>query len=151
MVIDMPHRSLSAGSNLVKQSMLRLIEFNKRVMSVKKYNSYDEYLNSPFVAITRKGNKQFHEERLLMQHLFYIEDYRWFLINKPNIKNDHTLRLRINEKLVKTVQAYLDELESEKLKYLRPYRRTIKNDLIGAAKHIAKQDYNDFITRIVSS
>lgn len=132
--------------NSARLCISRLAEFNNRVINLKGFRSYADYLNSPLVGSTRKGNKQFHEERILFQHIYLIEDYRQFIVNKDRIKENPALRKRANEKLVKAIREYLNLLEG--ISYIWEYRRDIKKALCAKTKRIEDSRYVDFSTRI---
>lgn len=60
---------------IVKKCINTLKVYNKCVMEIKDANHYDDILDSPYYY-----ERQFHEERIIHNHISYLEAYRNFVL-----------------------------------------------------------------------
>lgn len=107
------------------------------------------YLDSPHVAQIKDGDKitkRFHEERIIHSHIGYIDTYRHFILNKPEISDSE--KIEINKILHGYLDKYVCLLESDAVlvsakKVLERFRRRldlIKNDYANFSITVNKSD-----------
>ena len=104
-----------------------------------------EYRDSDIVGSTRASKRQTHEERIIFQHIYFIEDYRWYIVCK-NSEISHELRVRANEHLLGHICEYLklfDQVKSFNLD-----RLPLREKLAEKAKSIEENMFDDFTTQI---
>jgi len=94
--------------------------FNKTVCLYKKHpdpyktNNIESYRDSHYVAQIKKSDKtmpQFHEERIIDSHIGYIDIFRLFILNDPDISISE--KIIINKKLCKFLKMYVSLLDSD--------------------------------------
>lgn len=90
--------------------------------------------------------KQFHEERIILTHISYIDYYGLYILNHCDRISDDQ-KVELNEKLTECIAKYVDLLESEIVlknrktcdKFVQHYREQIKH---------LQGDWTDFKTEI---
>ena len=130
----------------VKECCINLENYNKRVLNFYNVKSYIEILDKPFLY-----DGMFHEERIIHNHISYIESFRWYLIN--NVFTDKVNV--INEKLIFWIEQYLNLLiyrrdeKNEKVFFYSEISEDLFNKLSKKIMEIKKKDYNDNTIKIV--
>lgn len=99
---------------IVKKCINTLKVYNKCVMEIKDANHYDDILDSPYYY-----ERQFHEERIIHNHISYLEAYRNFVFDL--FLSDKIL-LDINEFLLSMMQKYLELLKYDRNKGYNKHR-----------------------------
>ncbi len=94
----------------VRDCIRRLKDLNNRIMRVKNYTMRDYYqseviyedLNAP------KSGRQFHGERIIFNHIGYINIYRQYLLSLKNIPNEKKVEYNkfIAEYILKYIELY---------------------------------------------
>lgn len=87
----------------VKQCCSNLKEYNKRVLSTQRQNHYSEIVNSSFYF-----EQKFHEERIIHNHISYLEAYRHYILSCA-IENSR--KNEINKFLLEIIKKYLNLLK----------------------------------------
>lgn len=110
--------------NEVKQCCTSLKEFNIKLCNDNNYlNPYDEpkiYIDTHYVCTFKRIEydgkerrfKQFHEERIVLTHINYIDCYRLYVLNDCDKLNNNQ-KIELNKKLTECIAKYVDLLESE--------------------------------------
>ncbi|GHU77915.1 hypothetical protein AGMMS49992_27180 [Clostridia bacterium] len=134
--------------NSVTNCIRRLRVYNEMIMRAKGYNCTQAYYDSPFVGMTKAGNKQFHEERIIFQHIYQIEDYRRYLLKTYVNTLDINILIEINRKLTSYIRRYTELFRS--IEYLGTYRQNIKRQLRSKVDEICNSDnqYRNFAIMI---
>lgn len=108
----------------VQRCCKSLREFNIKLCNdnnyLDPYTTPDIYKDSHYVCMFKRsdyeGNerrfKQFHEERIILTHINYIDAYRLYVLNQSDILSDDE-KEKINEKLTECIKKYVTLLESE--------------------------------------
>jgi len=135
-----------------------LKDFNMELCTKNNYlNPYstpDLYRESHYICNFKRKEydgrerrfKQFHEERIILTHINYIDCYRSYVLNYCD-KLNYEEKLELNEKIIKCIEKYVDLLASE----LVLKNRNTNEDLV---KHYRKQivildgNWKDFDTII---
>lgn len=121
-----------------------LEQFRVYFMNIKAID-LDDFLQLPFNATTNNGKKQLHEERIIFNHIAYLESYREFVLEKANLADED--KIEINRFIVEKIFVYL-MLYDEYIFKADSQRSDIKEDLFSKAKKIHQSGYTDFNTRI---
>lgn len=103
-----------------------LKEFNISLCDRGNYlNPYltpEIYLDSPYICMFKRPDtegkerrfKQFHEERIILTHINYIDCYRLYVLNCCDIVN-HEQKVELNEKLTNCIAKYVALLKSDNI------------------------------------
>jgi len=89
----------------VKNCCIALREYKSRYIEAYKMDEID-FDKLVFIEKTKGGEKQLHEEKIIFDHIYYLETYRKYLLNKFSTDRDKTIE--INKRLIPKIQAYLD-------------------------------------------
>ncbi len=104
----------------VKECCKNLKEFNAKILEITGYHSYRQISGTPYYI-----NNQFHEERIIHQHISYLEAYR------------RCVRMYTkDEKCVRT-------LEKEIISYISKYLGLLKHDLNEGLREDGTVFYSD--------
>lgn len=107
----------------VKRCCISLKEFNEKICEKNNYlNPYDTidfYRDSPYICMFKRIDfenkerrfKQFHEERILLTHINYIDCYRLYVLNHYD-KLPFEEKKVLNEKLTGYIKKYVNLLKS---------------------------------------
>ena len=135
-----------------------LYDFNLRLCNknhyLNPYTNLEFYRDSHYVCVFKRVNldgqerrfKQFHEERIILTHINYIDCYRTYILNYcENIC--HEDKVELNKKLTKSITKYVDLLASDRIlkskntdtELIDYYRKQIG---------ILENDWSDFETEI---
>ena len=135
-----------------------LMEFNIKLCNENNFlNPYEDpgiYKNSPYVCMfkrkeydgTERRFKQFHEERIILTHINYIDSYRLYILNQCDII-DLKQKVYLNELLTQCITNYVQLLVSDMvLKDPLTYEKFVKHYI----KQIEslQDNWTDFETEI---
>lgn len=110
----------------VERCCQSLRKFNKKLCRhnnfLNPYNNNLIYLDSPYICMFKRLDvdgrerrfKQFHEERIIIAHINYIDCYRLYVINSCNIL-DGSQKVTLNELLSKAIEKYVNLLASDEV------------------------------------
>lgn len=110
----------------VERCCLELKNFNIKLCNNNNYlNPYCNpaiYLDTHYICMFKRVDndgkerrfKQFHEERIILTHINYIDCYRLYVLNNCNIISDDE-KIKLNEKLTERIKKYVDLLDSDKV------------------------------------
>lgn len=88
--------------------------YNQYVMDIKGVNHYDNILNTPYYY-----EQQFHEERIIHNHISYLEAYRSYIFM---LNMEEGILLEANNFLLSMIQKYLDLLKYDRNNGYKKYR-----------------------------
>lgn len=142
----------------VKKCCDSLYKFNMELCDNNNFlNPYEIskfYLESPYVCMFKRTEldgkerrfKQFHEERIILAHISYIDYYRSYLLNHCNLLSKEN-KVRLNEMLTIRIERYVDLLSTDKV-LKSPY--TIEELITHFREQIKilKQNWENFETEI---
>lgn len=90
--------------------------------------------------------KQFHEERIVLTHINYIDSYRLYVLNYCN-NLSYEQKVELNEKLTVCILNYVKLLESDKvLKNINTNEEFVKHYYNQI--ELLKGNWSDFETEI---
>ena len=98
----------------------------------------DDLLDSLYVK-----DRQFHEERIIHNHITYLDAFRIYLICGP-LKNDV---IDVNKCLLKYIKEYLDLLKNDG-QFYSANSEVLFDELSICIDAIEKKEYNDTTTII---
>lgn len=104
----------------VNRCVNSLEDYNGKVMEIRNADHYESIVTSPYYY-----EKQFHEERIIHNHITYLDEYRNFLIH---IHPDAEQLREINDFLVEMIEKYLNLLKYDLNTGYRGYRRLFFSD-----------------------
>lgn len=130
----------------VQQCLATLEEYNKAVLVKLNKKRYSEIISTSYYYVG-----QFHEERIILNHIQYLNAYRRYMINKAG--NNKAM----NQYLVKYINKYLDLLYSDD-KSKKAFRNSFISDkskktynrLKVCIEHIISSDYENLNIDITS-
>lgn len=114
-------------------------------MAHHRKSDINYFLNQPFIARTHSNNKQLHEERLVFNHIAYLEVYRRYAIKIRKTNQD---KININKILVESIELYL-ELYFKYINNIDSQRLDIAKALKSKIETIKLSEYSDLDTKIV--
>lgn len=122
----------------VEKCMKSLEAYNIKILKIKNVSCYDEILSSPYYY-----EHQFHEERIIHNHISYLEAYREYLFE---LQMDEQRLLEANCFLLTMMQQYLDLLKYDANNGYKPFRnlfysensRRLYNELSVCIEEIKK-------------
>lgn len=104
----------------VEQCCSTLEEYNREVLKTRSQFHYDEVIESPYYY-----EAQFHEERVIHNHISYLEAYRNYLQRT----NRESVRMwKMNTFLIDTIKSYLNLLKYDLNTGVREYRSLFYSD-----------------------
>ncbi|MCM1233854.1 MAG: septin family protein [Ruminococcus flavefaciens] len=103
----------------VKKCCESLRKFNKKLCSVKNwsdpYTDNKKYSESPYICQLKKTDgrvfKRFHEERIIIRHIGYIDDFRIYILKYGSLLQEE--KPYINKRLVEIIKKYVSLLEGK--------------------------------------
>ena len=98
----------------VRKCIAKLESYNRKVMRIRGEVHYDNIIDTDYYY-----ERQFHEERIIHNHISYLEAYRNFII-KTNISENKLLEA--NKFLLDRIKMYLDLLKYDKNNGIKKYR-----------------------------
>lgn len=122
----------------VKQCCLELKSANFALIQNLGFTELEDLLDSLYVK-----DRQFHEERIIHNHITYLDAFRIYLINEP-LKNDV---IDVNKCLLKYIKEYLELLKNEG-QFYSENSEVLFNELSVCVDAIEKKGYNDIKTII---
>ena len=142
----------------VEQCCESLKAFNQKLCSennlLDPYENPDLYKKTPYICLFKRSNpiegerrfKQFHEERMILAHINYIDYYRIYVLNHSTLL-DNDKKVEINESLLNCLEKYVQLLQSDSvLKETYTYRTFVKHYIKQISK--AQENLSDFSIEI---
>lgn len=124
----------------VKKCCLELHQVNMELIKNGCLNQYDDLLYTQYVI-----DGQFHEERIIHNHITYLDAFRLYLIQ--GMLNDDIRK--VNEKIIGFIEQYLELLKYDGKTFYSSNSEKLFNELTVCIKMIKDKSYND--TEIVIS
>lgn len=135
-----------------------LKEFNIKLCTKNNYSdpytAPEQYKDSHYICNFKRKEpdgrerrfKQFHEERIILTHINYIDCYRSYVLNCSDKVSDEE-KLELNEELTKCIKKYVDLLASKRvLKNKNTNEELVKHYLTKI--DLLEGNWNDFDTII---
>lgn len=143
----------------VEKCCASLKEFNEEICVKNNYlnpytNTPELYKNSHYICNFKRKEygggerrfKQFHEERIILTHINYIDCYRTYVL-KYCMKISKEEKLELNEKLTMCISKYVELLASDSiLKNKNTYKELVEYYRVQIG--ILKNNWSDFETMI---
>lgn len=129
----------------VENCCKRLIVFRDMFMKKSKKQSIDYFLGQPFNSYTHTNKRQLYEERIIFNHIAYLEGFRRYALKKRGESKKR--KININKIMVKSIKNYLSLYFNYICTY-DPQRKEVAEDLKGYADTIETSNYEDFETCI---
>lgn len=123
----------------VKNCCEELKKMNEMIMSENGFDTYEDMLDSCYV----KGH-QFHEERIIHNHISYLDAFRIYLVRKSLCEHVS----EINKKLCLFIRQYIDLLQYEDNLFYSTNSEILYDELNECIKYIENNQYNDTSTII---
>lgn len=116
-IIDKVFNEVERCCNSLKEFNIKLCSNNNYLYP---YTTPDIYKDSHYVCMFKRIEydgrerrfKQFHEERIILTHINYIDCYRLYVLNHYD-KINHEQKIELNEKLTNCIMKYVTLLESD--------------------------------------
>lgn len=133
----------------VRKCTSNLESYNKIVMTEKRVNHYRDILESSYYY-----ERQFHEERIIHNHISYLEAYRKFVWGSDKISLKR--KIEVNDFILEAIEKYLEMLKYNMDRGIKPYRelfytensKNLYNQLNVCIEEIKdKRQYDISITR----
>lgn len=118
----------------VKNCCQELKKMNEMIMSENGFDTYEDMLDSCYI----KGH-QFHEERIIHNHISYLDAFRIYLIRKPLFKKVK----EINKILCSFIKKYVELLKYENDSFYSANSELLYKELNECILCIEKKQYND--------
>lgn len=128
----------------VKNCCERLQEFRELFMTHHKKTDIKFFLKQPFNTHTHSNRRQLYEERVIFNHIAFLEEYRHYAIKKQKNQED---KVNINKIIVDSINNYI-KLYDTYISTCDSQRNEIANDLREQAGIIVNLEYHDFTTKI---
>lgn len=132
----------------VKLCCSNLKKYNEKILNFYGVKLYSEIIDKPFIY-----DGMFHEERIIHNHISYIESYRWYLINNIFTKKDDIIA--VNNKIISRIEDYLElliykkEEESGNKYFYSDISEDLYTKLLNKIKKVKEKEYNDNSVKIV--
>ncbi len=126
-------KQIEEVKNHVKDCCNELHEVNKMLMDDLGYDKMEDILESQYVKYA-----QFHEERIIHNHITYLDAYRLYLLSNP-LKDDV---IGVNKCLIGHIKDYLDFLKNNN-EFYSQNSESLYKELSTCIKEIEKKEYND--------
>lgn len=111
-----------------------LKKVNNNILEYLGYTEYEELLDSYYVK-----DRSFHEERIIHNHITYLDSFRLFLIN-GSLKNDV---VNVNKIIIKFIEEYLNLLKYENDSFYSANSEKLYEELMACINKIIDKEYND--------
>lgn len=132
----------------VQKCIRALEQYNRSVMRLLNKDHYNDIRTSEYYY-----EGQFHEERIILNHIQYLNAYRTFLLHESGKNN-----IEVNEMIVSYIEGYLKLLyteDSEKIGYRSVFisqtSQASFNSLSVCIEKIRKSNYQNKEIEITSS
>lgn len=126
---------ISEVFNHVKACCTELKLVNSKIMESSGFSNYSDIItNGIFVK-----DKKFHEERIIHNHISYLDAYRLYLINGP-LKTNVQI---VNKILIKYIKDYLNLLMYDENVFYSENSQKLYKQLNACIQVISKKRYND--------
>lgn len=122
-------KDVYASVNLCCKDM---IVFSEIYMKKKKISEYEKYIQLPIHPRTRSGKPQVHTERIIFNHISYLNDCRLYQINSIDSLSK---KKRINNMFVSYIKKYLTLYWNE-ITPISSDRKTVARDLFKTINEI---------------
>lgn len=126
-------KQIEEVKNHVKQCCTELQEVNSLLTKHLGYEKSEDLLDTHYVKYNR-----FHEERIIHNHITYLDAFRLYLINGPLNKDIQN----INKCLITHIKDYLDLLKTDEIFY-SGNSETLFEELSICINAIEEKEYND--------
>lgn len=125
----------------VKRCCDEMGKLDKTLLDTLGYAEHIELLNSDYVT-----DHKFHEERIIHNHISYLDAFRLYLINGP-LQRD---TVSVNQILVGYISKYLNLLIYDKnaQAFYSDNSKLLYEELNKCIDYIVQRNYNDTATRI---
>ncbi len=131
--------TLNRVCSAVEKCCDNLDKLQKSVFIERMGMSENEIINSNYVYTNHESNySSYHAERIIHQHINYIDSYRMYLVNNPD--RSAADRVEINRKIIPFLQRYLKLLK--KYDYFGEKSKTLYEELSDCINYIEKEDYS---------
>lgn len=107
-------RLLNDVYNAVSDCCRNLERYNRLILNRQKKNKYYEIIESPYYY-----EAQFHEERIIHNHISYIEAFRHYVLTK---RIGYERKKEVNSYLISVIKQYLNLLKLETMDGISEYR-----------------------------
>lgn len=107
---------------------------NNELMQELGFDELEELLDTHYVK-----DKKFHEERIIHNHITYLDSFRLYLINGPLQRNIED----INRRLIQYISTYLDLLKYDGEHFYSSNSQTLYYELSYCINAIIEKDYQD--------
>lgn len=116
-VINKVYSEVERCCNSLREFNLKLCNDNNYLNPYTTPNIYrDSHYICMFKRVEYDGRerrfKQFHEERIILTHINYIDCYRLYVLNQCDIIS-HKQKVELNKKLTECIKKYVALLESD--------------------------------------
>lgn len=118
----------------VKKCCQELKKMNEMIMVENGFDTYEDILDSCYI----KGH-QFHEERIIHNHISYLDAFRIYLIRKHFF---HKVE-EINKILCSFIKKYVELLKYENDLFYSANSKLLYKELNACISYIEKRQYND--------
>lgn len=112
--IQLMKRLLNDVYNSVERCCRTLEKYNQKVLQAQRKRHYTEILESPYYY-----EKKFHEERIVHNHVSYLEAYRSYILG---VLNGDSVSGEVNHILLTQMKNYLGLLKYNPDDGIKPYR-----------------------------
>lgn len=123
----------------VANCCVELKKVNLELMKHLGYNDQEDLLDTQYVK-----NNSFHEERIIHNHITYLDAFRQFLITGP-LKDDV---INVNTCLIKYIKNYLELLKTSEDQFYSQNSEALYDELYTCIGEIEKKQYLDTDTII---
>lgn len=138
-ILPSVRRTVSDVYDAVSSCCNTLRQYNDRVLETMNKRHYREVLESPYYF-----EQQFHEERIIHNHISYLEAYRKYV---HETKLDDNVKSKINAYIISMIKRYLDLLKYDFNAGLRANRdwfftlnsKNLYNELNVCIEHIERE------------
>ena len=124
----------------VKNCCNELKLLNNNLLDHLGYDSYTDIINDQIYV----KSKKFHEERIIHNHISYLDAYRLYLINGP-LKNKV---VEINCIVIDFINQYLELLKLDEKNFYSENSRNLYMELTSCISVISENKYQDTATVI---
>lgn len=117
-----------------------LKNLNKIILEMIGYDKDDtELLDTPYFY-----SQMYHEERIIHQHISYIDAFRLYLLNFKLVDDSE----RVNKILIEFIKSYLKLLKELSEEYYLQNSLKLHDELLACVGLIIEKDYKDYTIRV---
>lgn len=118
----------------VQKCCLELHQVNLEIIKNTNLKKYNDLIYTQYVI-----DEQFHEERIIHNHITYLDAFRLYLI-QGSLKND---TVNVNQILIGYIERYLDMLKYDNVSFYSANSEKLFIELNECIKLIKDRGYND--------